>query len=1145
MRNMHFLVFILALFFIVNYSFSISVTGCMNITQPGYYQVVNDIVYNSQNDKCFYINSSNVTLDFMGHSISSDNLLIGTHAIYIDHANNVSVYNINSVGRLHFLVYARDSNNLKFENISLTNPSLDTIGELVEVQNANNVTINNISFNQTNVTSHTPPKYYAGGVLSVYDSNNVNISNVYIRPYSEYVECGTIRMRNDNNLHMYNVTLISSGFDSTFCNPINGDDSKNGYVTPFMLYNTNSTINNLHVITLSRYQMSIAGINSNVVINNSNIDYLKVIEGNSTIYSSPYPNLRESSIVNTGLNLTFYNSNIGVFTLGQYYSDGVLPGNFNIHIYNSTVNDILNLPYIFNTTLEINNTVMKDFSLDTSKYGKYIFDKSNRVFGDNVTDGMGYWYVYSHVGNGVFDNFTTDREPYIHLIGSAILYGYDIEGKFNVTGNVVGYNVTDSETPPSILPVYNSQIFANKIQLVNSDKLLLVPNNDTSVIYSSNILVKGNNNKLNALNDVNVTAVNLSSSNIKNCIYTNITNSHNVYLYNSNYTLIDNTSYLSLNGYVKYMLIKNSDLSINQNKLNKAYYFDICGSHLHNSLYESRFIDSPYINYPYKCCKYGSFFDTDNSIDYIDTIHDAKVDNLYTNNTINYKLFINGKYIEDISTNESVKLSDIFNKVKQYGLGGKYDNVTLSSDDGKCNATTSMFIPNNINEVVINKETFDKFSKDSSGLRYLIFNSSNVYYKFISGIGEPISKTIIFKDIKGSVIDMSNLSNQYVRPCFAIQDNMIINNLFGVNFRTNNYVCSFMYIINSSVNIIPTNFINNNPPQPNSVSLQMYIVGDKNNTINIYNGKLGSIYIDKYGNSYPNVIFKNINFTNKKGNQYGNVLVSSCGTITINNSYGKLRIENGWSGLDCTGSYKIYNTKYAMLTSMTRIIEADNVSELHIYNNWGTFSNLHNIGTLYFDYNYIFNTNLFIKLYNSEIKQLYINAKNLNNPFIYKFTVELHNVKLGNAKLNGDLVNINSIDKGLPHYDTSKLGYVQQYVWFENLTSNKVSGHNANVCFNYNVTNTTKVAEYNEETKEWKELNYTVKNNEPCINVVPHSLYAVFDQAKKPISHPVQQQPVVKKQIKKQGNDNWWILIGVLILIWVVHKYRKSRKYKY
>ena len=199
--------------------FSYLLTGCMNITTPGMYNLTASIS-NSNQARCINISVNNVTLDCHGNTIDGDNVNAKTgiwairaaseignitikncvitdytdESIYFEFVNNTLVTNITSRELYYDGIYLQDCNNAIIENSSFNDGIEGNYG--IDVENGRNITIQNVVAKNNNV----------GGIYFRKVNNSV-VDNVTILNSNQY---GII-----SDVHFINNRISNSWIQNT------------------------------------------------------------------------------------------------------------------------------------------------------------------------------------------------------------------------------------------------------------------------------------------------------------------------------------------------------------------------------------------------------------------------------------------------------------------------------------------------------------------------------------------------------------------------------------------------------------------------------------------------------------------------------------------------------------------------------------------------------------------------------------------------------------------------------------------------------------------------------------------------------------------------------------------------------------------
>ncbi|MDP3741986.1 MAG: hypothetical protein Q8R15_01590 [Candidatus Micrarchaeota archaeon] len=342
----------------------------------------------------FVISADNVTLDCNGATLRGVGSNSGGRmAISASGVSNVNILNCNADG-FSWPIWASDSNNVSFRNLSVTNSG-----------DSNSILI--IGSNNTLVDNFTCINNSIGGAPSVWisSSENTTISNGVISNYGT-----AIFAFSNNNTIITNVTVNSA----------NTGLEDNGGTTA-----TNLVFNNTYLALL------LTGSGS--------------ILQNVSIYNSPFSAGLEATVAilsnNTIANISIYNSS----------SDAVWLGGFNnsLTISASNVNGTaINL--IAEDGGAVNNTI-NFTSLSNNALDLNITDATNSVYG-NVFNGN-FSSVFFNVTNSTQSTIASFNQVTFSANGAIITSNLTLT---NSTGVVNSSNLTNSFTLSITSAVLNS-----------------------------------------------------------------------------------------------------------------------------------------------------------------------------------------------------------------------------------------------------------------------------------------------------------------------------------------------------------------------------------------------------------------------------------------------------------------------------------------------------------------------------------------------------------------------------------------------------------------------------------------------------------------------------------------------------------------
>jgi parallel beta-helix repeat protein len=221
------------------------ISSCMQITEPGEYRLVNDII-DSTASTCINIQADNVILDCQGHIVDGVDIW-HTYGIYISRdmqtATNITIKNC-IVRDWDFGIYLNQANNNTLTNI-ISNSNTDSG---IRIFNSSFNTLSNITLGEQGDGN------YVG--LSLFYSNFNNIANIITKynVYGVYLLSSNFNTLSniESNFNLNDGIYFDCSFSNTIKNSIIRDNSRYGIKIycdwtgePNYIYNNllNNTIN--------------------------------------------------------------------------------------------------------------------------------------------------------------------------------------------------------------------------------------------------------------------------------------------------------------------------------------------------------------------------------------------------------------------------------------------------------------------------------------------------------------------------------------------------------------------------------------------------------------------------------------------------------------------------------------------------------------------------------------------------------------------------------------------------------------------------------------------------------------------------------------------------------------------------------------
>ncbi len=427
-----------------------------NITQPGDYELGSDLAGTQNAGYCIGIFASNVVLNGMGHTLSSNNYGRG---IYVSSStSNVAIKNIN-VNGYGYGIYISSST-----DDSVTNGVLNNNNDGIYVNDSTNV-----SLAYDTISSFNNPE------ISVYGSNNVSImyGNFYDHSNSNVYN---IYVTNSNDAILLNNSITNNGGDGisltnsnyTFISGNNIVWTGGSFVTGdglslYKSYNATIQYNNIaanHYCCISGDGVDIAysaiiTMDNNVIENFPNnglndeyssyeMIYNNIIRDNGGygIYfsGSYYVYLKANTVENNkndGLHVYYSNNNSFIYNLisgnagdGAYlgYSDY---NNISQNYMNNNANNGLELYY------SDTNNIYSNFIQKNNNYGINLYYSSNNFIYNNLFNNSNNFDI----------SYSADYWNTSLKYGENILNGYVIGGNAWLSPNGMGFSQVMSPSP--------------------------------------------------------------------------------------------------------------------------------------------------------------------------------------------------------------------------------------------------------------------------------------------------------------------------------------------------------------------------------------------------------------------------------------------------------------------------------------------------------------------------------------------------------------------------------------------------------------------------------------------------------------------------------------------------------------------------
>ncbi|MEM2638378.1 MAG: NosD domain-containing protein, partial [Candidatus Hadarchaeales archaeon] len=329
---------------------AVDVDKCTEITQPGYYRLVNDISgLLSGKDYCIKISASNVVLDGQGFSINGT----GSGKGILVQANNVTIKNVSVSGYYDGIFLSLSSNNT-IENCTLSG----NYEEGIHLYSSNNNIIrsNKVSGNVRGIYLHS-------------SSNNLMENNM-------------ISNNNDYGIH------LSSSSD----NIVKNNDFTNCGLYVYDSYNNrveNNLVNGKPLVYLENASNQIISNAGQVIlVNSNNITIRDLVISNASVgielWNSSNVSIRDCTISGNYFGIYLGSSGNNVI------KSCIISGNNHFGIYlNSSGNNLIENNMILGNKHFIylwssNSNVLRNNEISYNDYGIYLHSSSNNIIYNNI-----------------------------------------------------------------------------------------------------------------------------------------------------------------------------------------------------------------------------------------------------------------------------------------------------------------------------------------------------------------------------------------------------------------------------------------------------------------------------------------------------------------------------------------------------------------------------------------------------------------------------------------------------------------------------------------------------------------------------------------------------------------------------------------
>lgn len=474
-----------------NYEEIYPIRAFMYITEPGYYELHQDII-NCATTIGIYINTSNVVLDGKGF------MLVGTHkqaneyGIYVEGATNVTIKNIiirdwTSSGLIFI-----STNSSALYNITFFNTGLDVVNSYSN--KVKNVTVNGKPLIYLEEKANLKVDKNAGQIILV-NCKNITISGQVIVSTSTAVE-----VWNSSEIKIHDNIIKS-----------------NKGVGIYLAYSDDNIIYN-NILYNNKGGIQLPYSDNNLILNNSiqknDFGVFLFTANNNTIRSNEIIDNKGTLFLLGGISL--YNS-----SYNKVQNNTIRGNDMGLSLSISDNNEILNNEIQENGGVEIlhsNLNILNNNVISNNEFGIYLDHSNGTTLRNDAFTGNGLFIHYSY--NALVKNCTVN--------GKALLY---LENK--------AYVEID-ENAGQVILVDCKNITINKQYIENTDVAIELWNTSNSKIYN------------NTIKNCD-TAIYLAFSNI-NDIYENVVenNRYGIYLIRSDNNTIYVNSFI--NNTIQYYL---------------------------------------------------------------------------------------------------------------------------------------------------------------------------------------------------------------------------------------------------------------------------------------------------------------------------------------------------------------------------------------------------------------------------------------------------------------------------------------------------------------------------------------------------------------------------------------------------------------
>ena len=444
---------------------STEISGCMNITSTGTWNLTANLIGNQSNGICIDIQADNVTLDCNGWNIAGNESGI-TYGIYANGRNNTTILNCNVLNYSYVGYYFENSN---FTNLTNNTAYNNTLSGIYIWSSTNNTLTDNTFFNNTNGYAMRIESTINTTITNNTVNNNahgiylISSSDIDLYNNTAYNNTGYgININGNSNCTLTNNTahnnsngiFLSSSSNSTLTNNTAYNNMGSGidlYYSPNSTLTNNIAYNNGNGIVLDS--------SSNSTLTN-NIAYNNALSSDSSgihLFSSPNNTLDNNMVYNNRFgirlestdNITLTNN-----TANNNTANGIhlFSSNYS-NLINNTANDNYYHGIVLASSSD-NNTLTNNTANNNNNYhGIYLSHSDNNTLSDNVANNNTQYGIHlESSSNNVLTNCTAydNSWDYFSSFSSLNNTAYNLMlSTANVSFNGDDFAINASVSPPA------------------------------------------------------------------------------------------------------------------------------------------------------------------------------------------------------------------------------------------------------------------------------------------------------------------------------------------------------------------------------------------------------------------------------------------------------------------------------------------------------------------------------------------------------------------------------------------------------------------------------------------------------------------------------------------------------------------------